>query len=73
MTTATEGDTAPNLWRRAIHALAHAFDPAREGDYEGAVFQTSEAHARVERAVQADSSTNAIARQTIPPSTESLP
>jgi hypothetical protein len=50
----TPGTTAGALWRRAVEALAHAFDPAREGDDEETVFQTrrqpAQPSARRERA-----------------------
>ncbi len=36
------------LWRRALAALAHAFDPAREGDYTDTVFQPASARERAE-------------------------
>jgi hypothetical protein len=39
------GGGASALWRRAIQALAQAFDPAREGE-ESTVFQTNEARSR---------------------------
>jgi hypothetical protein len=34
------------LWRRAVQALAHAFDPAREADGEDTVFQPGRARER---------------------------
>ena len=36
------------LWRRALAALAHAFDPAREADERDTVFQTGPARERAE-------------------------
>ena len=40
--------TAGALWRRAVAALAQAFDPAREADDEDTVFQTRPARDRAE-------------------------
>jgi len=42
------------LWRRAIAALAHAFDPAREADDTDTVFQTRPARQRAEPRAEAD-------------------
>lgn len=38
---------AGGFWRRALAALAHAFDPTREGD-DDTVFQTGAARDRAE-------------------------
>ena len=40
--------TAGGLWRRALQALAHAFDPAREVGDEDTVFQIGPARQRSE-------------------------
>jgi hypothetical protein len=44
----TAGAGASALWRRAIQALAHAFDAGREAEDRDTVFQTSEARTRTE-------------------------
>jgi uncharacterized protein YdeI (YjbR/CyaY-like superfamily) len=40
--------TAGPLWRRAIQALAHAFDPVHPDRQEDTVFQTNKARSRDE-------------------------